>query len=80
MSSRRPFSALARIRSLSPNAYTSAVSTKLTPASSASCTMRTHASWSGLPQAPNIIVPRHSLLTRMPVRPSAAYSTVALPR
>jgi hypothetical protein len=43
---------------------------KLMPASSARWMMRIDSSWSGLPQAPNIIAPRHSLLTETPVRPS----------
>src|SRR3954449_461056 len=42
---------------------------KLIPASSARWMMRTDSSWSGLPQAPNIIAPRHSGLTWTPVRP-----------
>src|SRR4051812_32872708 len=42
---------------------------KLTPASRARWMMRIDSSWSGLPQAPNIIAPRHSLLTWTPVRP-----------
>src|SRR3954462_5517034 len=36
--------------------------------------MRIESSWSGLPQAPNIIAPRHSLLTETPVRPSGRCS------
>src|SRR5215218_8756921 len=43
---------------------------KLIPASSAAWMMRIDSSWSGSPQAPNIIAPRHSLLTETPVRPS----------
>src|SRR5215218_3939969 len=56
----------------------SAVSTKLIPASSARWTMRIESSWSGLPQAPNIIVPRQSFETWTPVRPSGRYSTEML--
>jgi hypothetical protein len=55
-SSRRPpASALPTISSDSPPAYTSAVSMKLIPASSAAWMIRIESSWSGLPQAPNII-------------------------
>src|SRR4051794_12017170 len=32
--------------------------------------IRIDSSWSGLPQAPNIMAPRHSWLTETPVRPS----------
>jgi len=39
-------------------------------ASSAWWTMRIESSWSVLPQAPNIIVPRQSFETWTPVRPS----------
>src|SRR4051812_718963 len=56
----------------------SAVSTKLTPASSARWMMRTESSWSVLPQAPNIIVPRHSGETWTPVRPSGRCSMSGL--
>src|SRR4051794_39612989 len=42
---------------------------KLIPASSARWMMRTESSWSGLPHAPNIIAPRQSGLTFIPVRP-----------
>ena len=42
---------------------------KLIPASSARWMIRTESSWSGLPQLPNIIAPRHSGLTLTPVRP-----------
>jgi hypothetical protein len=52
----------------------SAVSTKLMPASSARWMMRMESSWSVLPQAPSIIVPRQSFETRTPVRPSGRYS------
>src|SRR3954447_7676828 len=51
---------------------------KLTPASSAAWMMRIDSSWSGSPQAPNIIVPRQSFETWMPVRPSGRYSTSGL--
>src|SRR5205823_6733232 len=67
--SRRFFSALPTISSDSPRAYTSAVSMKLIPASSARWMTRIDSSWSGLPQAPNIIAPRHSGLTCTPVLP-----------
>ena len=43
---------------------------KLIPASSARWMIRIESSWSGLPQAPNIIAPRQSGLTFTPVRPS----------
>ena len=43
---------------------------KLIPASSAAWMIRIESSWSGLPQAPNIIAPRQNLLTETPVRPS----------
>src|SRR3954470_4300227 len=75
MSSRRPLRALPRISSDSPAEETSAVSTKFTPASSAAWMTRMESSWSGLPQAPNIIVPRQSFETWTPVRPSGRYST-----
>src|SRR5580700_10234929 len=35
-------------------------------------------SWSGLPNAPNIIAPRHSWLTETPVRPRGRYSMLKL--
>src|SRR3954467_13158674 len=73
-SSRRFFSALPTISSDSPAEYTSALSTKLIPASSARWMMRIESSWSGLPQAPNIIVPRQSFETWTPVRPRGRYS------
>ena len=38
--------------------------------------MRIDSSWSGLPQAPNIIAPRHSWLTETPVRPRLRCSIV----
>src|SRR4051794_763680 len=44
------------------------------PASSARWMIRTESSWSVLPQAPNIIAPRHSGLTCTPVRPSGRIS------
>src|SRR4051794_5268447 len=47
---------------------------KLTPASSAAWMMRIESSWSGLPQAPNIMAPRQSGLTRTPVLPRVRYS------
>src|SRR4051812_19997746 len=46
------------------------------PASSARWMMRIESSWSVLPQAPNIIVPRQSFETWTPVRPSGRYSIV----
>jgi hypothetical protein len=69
-----PTSALLTISSDSPWEYTSAVSMKSMPASSAAWMIRIESSWSGLPQAPNIIAPRHSLLTETPVRPSGRCS------
>src|SRR4051794_19735971 len=74
-SSRRPpASALPTISSDSPREYTSAVSMKLIPASSARWMIRIESSRSVLPHAPNIIAPRHSGLTSTPVRPSALVS------
>src|SRR4051794_2115478 len=67
--SRRPLSALPTISSDSPREYTSAVSMKLIPASSAAWMIRTDSSWSVLPQSPNIIAPRQSGLTLTPVAP-----------
>src|SRR5271165_1671985 len=55
----------------------SAVSMKLMPASSARWMIRMLSSWSLVPQSPNIIAPRHSLLTETPVRPRGRYSIVA---
>src|ERR1039457_7346817 len=55
----------------------SAVSMKLIPASSARWMIRMLSSWSLLPQSPNIIAPRHSLLTETPVRPSGRCSIIA---
>ena len=46
---------------------------KLMPASIARWMMRIESSWTGLPQAPNIIVPRQSFETWTPVRPSASH-------
>ena len=40
---------------------------KLIPASSAAWMIRTDSSWSGFPQAPNIIAPRQNRLTETPV-------------
>ena len=57
-SSRRPFSALPTISSDSPCEYTSAVSMKLMPWSSAWWMIRTLSSWSLFPQTPNIMAPR----------------------
>jgi len=65
-----PTSALPTISSDSPNEYMSAVSMQLMPASTARWMIRTDSSWSGLPQAPNIMVPRQSWLTWTPVVPS----------
>jgi len=72
--SRRPRRARPTISSDSPAEWTSAVSTKFTPPSSAAWMMRTLSSWSGLPHAPNIIVPRQRWLTLIPVRPRVRYS------
>src|SRR3954467_451134 len=76
-SRRPPASALPTISSDSPREYTSAVSTKLMPASSARWMIRIESSWSVLPHAPNIIAPRHSGLTFTPVRPSGRSSMAA---
>src|SRR4051812_23008664 len=46
------------------------------PASSAAWMIRIDLSWSGSPQAPNIIAPRHSGLTLTPVLPRLRYSMV----
>src|SRR5947207_10326027 len=79
--SRRPSaSALPTISSDSPREYTSAVSMKLIPASSARWMMRIESLWSVLPQAPNIIAPRQSGLTCTPVRPRARISMAATVR
>src|ERR1700754_918434 len=48
------------------------------PASRARWMMRVESSWSVLPQAPNIIVPRQSCETWTPVRPSGRYSMSSL--
>src|SRR6478609_2836546 len=50
---------------------------KLIPASRAVWMMRIDSSWSLLPQAPNIMAPRHSWLTETPVRPSRRWFTAA---
>jgi len=55
--------------SLRPCEYTSAVSTKLIPASSAACSIRMQSASSVLPQSPNIIAPKQYSLTSTPVRP-----------
>src|SRR3954451_3384793 len=73
-SSRRPLSALPTISSDSPREYTSAVSMKLIPASSARWMIRIDSSWSWLPQSPNIMAPRQSGLTCTPVRASVRCS------
>ena len=70
MSSRRPAMAWPTICSDSPPEYTSAVSMKFSPPSSARWMMAVDSSWSGFPQAPNIIAPRHSSLTCTPVAPN----------
>src|ERR1700685_4433886 len=62
-------SALPTISSDSPWEYTSAVSMKLMPASRALWMILIESSWSGLPQAPNIMAPRQRGLTLRPVRP-----------
>jgi hypothetical protein len=64
---------LPTITSDSPPEYTSAVSTKLIPASRALWTIRIESSWSGFPMAPNIMAPRQYGLTSIPVRPSVRY-------
>src|SRR5882757_8122922 len=51
---------------------------KLIPASIARCTMRTQSSWSGLPTAPNIMAPRQSGLTLMPVAPRVRKSMLLI--
>jgi hypothetical protein len=78
-SSRRPRNAFPTISSDSPVEYMSAVSTKLMPASSAAWMIRTLSSWSVLPMAPNIIVPRQWTLTSMPVPPSTRYRKKSSP-
>src|SRR5882757_10596602 len=47
---------------------------KLMPASSAAWIVAIDVSWSGSPQLPNIIAPRHNGLTWIPVRPRLRYS------
>jgi hypothetical protein len=69
-SSRRPARASPTISSETPFEYTSAVSTKLIPASRARWMIRIESARSSLPQGPNIIAPRHRGLTCTPVRPS----------
>src|SRR5262249_31153248 len=65
------------ISSATPCWYTSAVSTKLPPASrKASTIARDAASWASLPK---VIVPRHSPLTLTPVRPSSRISMLTPP-
>ena len=64
-----PANALPTMTSDSPWEYTSAVSMKLMPASSARWMTLMDVSWSGSPQAPNIMAPRQSGLTLIPVRP-----------
>src|SRR3954466_6254775 len=56
--SRRPWSASPTISSDTPAEYTSAVTTKLIPASRARWMMRKESARSSLPQGPNIIAPR----------------------
>src|SRR5229473_2184075 len=76
ISSLTPFKALPTSVSLSPRLYTSAVSMKLIPLSSASFTMRVVSSWPRLPMfifPPNCIVPSATLLTMSPVFPSFLY-------
>src|SRR3954453_6762531 len=51
---------------------------KLIPASSAAWMIRIDSSWSGLPQAPNIIAPRQKPLTWTPVRPRGRKSMAAV--
>src|SRR6185369_12026396 len=50
---------------------------KLMPASRAAWIVVIDVSWSGSPQPPNIIAPRHSGLTWIPVRPRLRYSMTA---
>src|SRR4029078_847797 len=63
-----------------PCACTSALSTKLIPASRARWMIRIESSWSVLPHAPNIIAPRQRGLTSTPVRPSVRSSIMPAPR
>src|SRR6202023_117518 len=53
---------------------------KLMPASRAAWMVLIHVAWSGSPQAPNIIAPRHRGLTCIPVRPRLRYSIARLSR
>src|SRR4051812_33690689 len=46
---------------------------KLIPASMAAWMILTESSWSGFPHSPNIIAPRQSGLTFIPVRPRVRY-------
>src|SRR5207248_11273338 len=73
---RLPLSALPRIVSLTPLAYTSAVSKKLIPRSSALWAIGSDSS-SVEPQSsgcqPNVIVPMHATETCTPVLPSERY-------
>src|SRR5262249_37646270 len=80
MSSRRPAIASPTISSDSPAEYTSAVSTKLTPASNARCAMRTQSSWSRLPHWPNIMAPRQYSVAWTRELPSGPRCTRAGPR
>jgi hypothetical protein len=41
--------------------------------------IRTDSSWSGFPHSPNIIAPRQSGVTFMPVRPSVLWFIVRAP-
>ena len=82
-SSRRPWRISPRISSERPSAYMSAVSMRLTPASSAWSTrarasrMATPPRAAAVPASPKVIVPRASSDTRRPLRPSCRYSTPA---
>src|ERR1017187_1403194 len=76
-SRRPPANALPTISSDSPREYTSAVSMKLIPASSARWMIPIESSWSVFPHAPNIIAPRHSGLTFTPVEPRSQWSIAA---
>src|SRR3954449_5081926 len=49
---------------------------KFSPASRARSMIRIDSSWSLFPQSPNIMAPRHSGLTNMPVRPRFRCSIV----
>src|SRR4029079_14434097 len=62
-------------RSLRPSPYTSAVSTKLTPASIAACSARSDSSSSTAPHDPPMAHATKPIVdTRKPVRPSSRYS------